>query len=720
MDNVPPYTGVIAKGGVTNDSSPTVSGRGDAGSIIHVLIDGREAGTVVVAANGTWSFNLPQLRDSEYRLTARASNEVGQSVPSMSYGIQIDTTPPSQPKIETVTVGTRPMVWGRAEAYSTVTVYDGKTILGTSKTNMDGTWKFSVPSDLSTGWHTLTATAMDPAGNTSVASAGRDVVIAPVVPPPPPKPVAQALLDEMGRDSGSFNFDRLTNDGTAGRLMSGHVAGALAVGEKVQVSTDGGRTWRDALMKSGGTWMAIDPNAHAGNWTIQTRLVNADGVGGPQKLYDVKLDTESPPPPVDLKIGQSQVTVGLAGKGVSVGDRINLIIDDHRVDYVLTQNDVKGGVAIIAANKGIDLTLARSIGVAIVDVSGNTSKYLTKSKFEMNFDFEDQAPRLVNPGTVLDFDGIAVKLSTNGGYDRERWPNGIIQKGFHTGEGLVTPSIGIGVWGGYWVDVHGLPLSHPTISLKNGVTATSAKFAVGELTAPLTVAYFDSSGSQILTQNYPALGGSSIFYVEATMPEGREYSTIKLIFSTNQWIWLDDISISGSNGLSYIDPPEFNNVVSNGGYFAGAADTVFTLSDVMHLAGSSGGIHGGAGTDMLKLLGKDEVLDIAALNGGVEEKISSIEVFDLTGTGNNTLKLSMKDVLELGHKDVFRPDGHTQLMVKGNAGDRVELSGMPGLDAGHWINQGMVAVKGAAYVVYENSALNVELLVQSAVTTQLV
>ncbi|WP_033356376.1 Ig-like domain-containing protein, partial [Burkholderia ubonensis] len=94
MDNMPPYTGVIAKGGLTNDPRPSVSGRGTAGSIIHVLVDGREIGTAVVAANGTWSFTMSQsLGDGEYRLTARASNDAGMSVPSTSYGIQVDTTP---------------------------------------------------------------------------------------------------------------------------------------------------------------------------------------------------------------------------------------------------------------------------------------------------------------------------------------------------------------------------------------------------------------------------------------------------------------------------------------------------------------------------------------------------------------------------------------------------------------------------------------------------
>ncbi|WP_366887812.1 Ig-like domain-containing protein, partial [Streptomyces sp. NPDC005476] len=234
-DNVPPYTGVIANGGLTNDPRPTVSGRGDPGSTIHLLVDGVAVGTVVVGANGAWSFALTQpLRDGEYRLTARASNEVGLSIPSTSYGIQVDVTPPSQPKIDAATQGAQPTLSGHAEAYSTVSIYDGTTLLGTTKTGIDGTWMFQVTSPMSNGTHALTVTAMDPAGNTSARSDGFDLTVA------PPVPLAKAVLDDMGRDSGIFNFDRVTNDGTAGRLLSGHLTVALAAGEKVQVSTDGG------------------------------------------------------------------------------------------------------------------------------------------------------------------------------------------------------------------------------------------------------------------------------------------------------------------------------------------------------------------------------------------------------------------------------------------------------------------------------------------------
>ncbi|KVH69080.1 hypothetical protein WJ42_03465 [Burkholderia cepacia] len=162
-------------------------------------------------------------------------------------------------------------------------------------------------------------------------------------------------------------------------------------------------------------------------------------------------------------------------------------------------------------------------------------------------------------------------------------------------------------------------------------------------------------------------------------------------------------------------------VASDAAYYGSSHGTEFQLDHVSYFSGTHAGLHGGVGIDTLKLTGANELLDLSKLiHVDGSSKLSSIEIIDITGTGDNVLKLSMRDVLELGHENLFRTDGHTQMMVKGNAGDRVELSGMSGLDDGHWANQGMVAVDGMAYVVYENTALNVELLVQSAVSTQLV
>ncbi|WP_196487799.1 Ig-like domain-containing protein [Burkholderia cepacia] len=921
MDNMPPYTGVIEKGGLTNDSRPTASGRGDAGSIIHVLVDGREVGTAVVKANGTWSFALPQsLRDGEYRLTARASNDAGWSVPSTSYGIVVDTTPPSRPTIEAATEGAQPTLSGRAEAYSTVTVYDGTKVLGTATTGIDGAWTFKLPSGLSNGTHSLTVTAMDPAGNTSVVSAGFDVTIGPVA---PLTPTTQAILDEMGRDSGSFNFDRLTNDGTAGRLLSGHLTAALATGEKVQVSTDGGKTWVDAVMKSDGTWVAVDSNAHTGSWTVKTRVANDDGATGPQKAYDVTLDVAAPGTPGSAVRSGNVIDVSLSGTGCVAGDMLNVMIGDHRIAYTLTAAEVAAGRvrATIPASIAVTLDEHASYGVALVDISGNVSDYRV-TRFEevtsggtghtgIDFkitDFNAEKPRDMNAGVIpvdlgtfslslgmkadgqgirvaggntvapnikpeagetgLLFWGAGTKFFLNGGAHAQSLTIDVgfstqlrkaidfygddgklvyryalfAGESFHSGSGgaihahhIVLPdnikfsSFGFSQdnGGGYqpynmggqvWVDNVGfaggdfnfvksiattdfnsekprdivasfIPVNFGTFSLSvssgalqgirvaggntvapdikpevgetgllidrkgakfflnDGASAQSLAIDIGFSKSSANrnaIDFFDGDGN--LVYRYPLSTDESLvtpmgihsYYI--SLPDDVQFSSF--CFSKDHgsgyypenssgMAWIDNVGFAGGSftkssweAITEVVPPadiQHVLVASDAAYYGSSHGTEFQLDHVSYFSGTHAGLHGGVGIDTLKLTGANELLDLSKLiHVDGSSKLSSIEIIDITGTGDNVLKLSMRDVLELGHENLFRTDGHTQMMVKGNAGDRVELSGMSGLDDGHWANQGMVAVDGMAYVVYENTALNVELLVQSAVSTQLV
>ncbi|UVE63999.1 Ig-like domain-containing protein [Burkholderia pyrrocinia] len=919
-DNVPPHTGVIDKGGLTNDPRPTMNGRGDAGSVIHVLVDGREVGTAVVKPNGTWSFSLPRaLSDGEYRLTVRASNDAGRSVPSTSYGILVDTTPPSQPKIEAVSEGTSPMLSGRAEAYSTVAVYDGATLLGTTTTKMDGTWTFQLPSGMSNGTHALTVSAMDPAGNTSVRSEGFDVTVGPVA---PPVPTTKAVLDEMGRDSGSFNFDRLTNDGTAGRLLSGHLTAALKAGEKVQVSTDGGRTWVDAIVKSDGTWLLTDLKGHASNWTIQTRVVNGDNVAGPLTTYDVELDTTAPGPLKSAIRSGNAIEVSFDGSGLTAGDMINVMIGDHRISYRLTAADISAGRVKVGIPENIAATIDEhtSYGAALVDGSGNISDYLVTKFVETNFggngnsgisykvtDFNNEKLREIVGGTPVNFgvftavlakptivngqkvdQGIRVKGGSgsdahevglvfsfqetpkfhlnNGAHARAvsfdldnrstvllmvrfyddagkliflqhlYGPdlNNLYAGGVHSyqivlpdglqfssftigwyagGEGampgttatawidnigfaggsfdglaptaqvdfnneklreivggtpvnfgvftavLVKPTIvngqkvdqGIRVKGGSGPDANevGLVFSFqeaPKFHLNNGAHAGAVNFDLdNRSTSVLMVRFYDDAGKQIHQQylygsDLNHLNGSGIHSYQIVLPDALQFSSFSIGWygrsdgsmpGTTATAWIDNIGFSGGSFVqsgweaitALVPPADVQHVLdtSDAAYFGSINGTEFQLDQVSYFSNGGSGIHGGSGVDILKIMTAGQVLDLSTLlNVNGHDKLSSIEIIDLTGTGNNMLKMSMKDVLELGHADVFRADGNVQMMVRGDAGDRIELSGMRGLDGGQWTQRGMVAVDGVAYTLYENTALHVELLVQMAVTTQLV
>jgi hypothetical protein len=60
-DNVPGgVQGNLTSGQVTNDSTPTISGTGQAGSTIHIMNNGTQIGTTIVDGSGNWSFTRPR------------------------------------------------------------------------------------------------------------------------------------------------------------------------------------------------------------------------------------------------------------------------------------------------------------------------------------------------------------------------------------------------------------------------------------------------------------------------------------------------------------------------------------------------------------------------------------------------------------------------------------------------------------------------------------
>jgi hypothetical protein len=147
------------------------------------------------------------------------------------------------------------------------------------------------------------------------------------------------------------------------------------------------------------------------------------------------------------------------------------------------------------------------------------------------------------------------------------------------------------------------------------------------------------------------------------------------------------------------------------------------IDPVDYFAQDSAHIFGSSGLDTLKLTGANQVLDLTKLTGdNGEAKISSIEKFDITGTGNNTLKISLNDVLHLGETNLFKQDGKVQVMVDGDAGDKVQLANLHdhGTAPGSWQSAGTTTIGGATYQVYNYSNLDAEVLIKQAVTASIV
>ncbi len=90
-------TGVVGDG-ITSAATPTIAGKGVAGSTIKLTVDSVvQAGTATVDASGNWSYTLASaLGNGVHSITATAADRVGNvSASSAAYDLTVQTTAPS-------------------------------------------------------------------------------------------------------------------------------------------------------------------------------------------------------------------------------------------------------------------------------------------------------------------------------------------------------------------------------------------------------------------------------------------------------------------------------------------------------------------------------------------------------------------------------------------------------------------------------------------------
>ncbi|SOD22187.1 beta strand repeat-containing protein [Nitrosomonas ureae] len=131
----------------------------------------------------------------------------------------------------------------------------------------------------------------------------------------------------------------------------------------------------------------------------------------------------------------------------------------------------------------------------------------------------------------------------------------------------------------------------------------------------------------------------------------------------------DDI-LTGTSASEIFNAGDGNDTMVGGGgtdvFKGNAGDDTIQVPDFNFQL-----VEGGAGSDILGLDGSDLSLHLAS----VTDKIKGIEAIDLTGRGDNTLELTVTDILKLS-------DTSDTLTVNGNAGDRVIGLGSGWADGG--------------------------------------
>ena len=691
-DNVGTITGNLTSGQTTDDATPTLSGKATPGGIVSIYDGTTLLGTETAdLITGEWSFTTPELADGSHSLKATVTTPAnGESAPTPVFDAIIDTSAPLAPSIGAVTddVGliqgpvadggstddTTPTLTGDGLQFGDVVkIYDNGQLIGSAPVKSDGSWSYTPTTPLNDDEHEFTVIAVDPAGNESAPSAPWTIDI------DTSAPIAAAVVESMGKDSGSDSNDFKTNDGSAGRLIQGSLTAAIAVGDKVQVSTDGGLTWGDASVNNLGGWSFVDPNNHASDWGIQTRVVNLAG-NATEATQEVSLDTAAPDVPTAISRSGDALEVSFSNAGLVAGDSLSLSIGEYYFTHVLTSAEVASGLASAAIPSEIlaITSSASSTSAAIVDAAGNRSNYLKFSAGGVEL-FDDDV-----------FDDSILKSVTGPSYINE--------------QGWVVRSGGSN-----------------TFTLEEASSKVSVTYGSSNQAGNL-VQFFNSAGvllyaealavdptnTEIIyrTITFQAPPGETIAYF--TMALGRDGGTLGVAVR----------SVETSPLSTEVGPTEINVDLDSGGVFGGATNDVFNLTDVSYFNGSNNFIDGALGVDVLNVTGANQLIDLNVIG----EKLSSVEVIDITGSGNNTLSLSLGDVLEQGGTSLFTGDESTQMMIKGNAGDIVNLDDLlpDGTDPGDWASAGTATVAGVTYNVYQHSTLDAQLLVQDGVTTNLV
>ncbi|RHH99115.1 hemagglutinin [Enterobacter cloacae] len=197
-DDVGTIQGDLANPAVTDDTTPTLYGKGVAGDVVFIYDGTRLLDSVTVGPANTWNYTLPQQNNgSELSLTAVFQSPTGvKSAPTAAWNLTIDTEAPNAPVITGswddvqggvynglvgnggVTNDNTLDLRGTAEANSVVYIVIDNygTVAGSVTADAKGNWAFPVTTNYNQQYD-FHAYSVDPAGNRSVDSAKFSITV---------------------------------------------------------------------------------------------------------------------------------------------------------------------------------------------------------------------------------------------------------------------------------------------------------------------------------------------------------------------------------------------------------------------------------------------------------------------------------------------------------------------------------------------------------------
>ena len=624
----------------------------------------------------------------------------------------------------TVTDDARPTLSGHAIAGTTVTVSDNDAVIGTTLASATGNWSFTPTTALTDGSHAFTVTVTDSTGLSSAASAPvRFTVIA-----APAFVTLDEVLDNVGITTGPVGYGESTDD------ASPQLKGTATPGSTVDLYD--GHGIADALADKIGTVVADG----TGHWTYTPTLgqglhdiyAHVEGTAGIANSSALQFTVTASPVVVTPVFVTLDGVFDDTGSGILVG----IVRSTGDASPQLKGTATPGATVDLYDTHGLADAAADKIGTAVADSAGHWTytptlqqglhgiyAYVGATTGTASSDVRDfvvtASPAFVTLDEVLDNVGLSTGLVAYGESTDDASPQleGTATPGatvdLYDSHGLADASadkIGTVVadGAGHWTYTPALdPGLHGIYAHVSGTAGIATTFAhdFTVITAPTVVIPAAVTPAFVTLDEVLDNVGSStgpVRYGESTDDASPQLTGTALPGAT--------VDLYDSHGIADAAADKIGTVVADG---AGHWTYTPALDQGLHgIYAYVGGAANVASTNAMEFFVDTSTL---AARNTANSTVASLGKFDLSGNGDNTLKLSLDDLLSLGRTDLYVGDGKTQLMVNGDQGDAVEFSRLDG----NWTSSSTATVAGEAYAVYQHSTVAAEVFIQHGVTAVL-
>ncbi|MFZ6724290.1 Ig-like domain-containing protein [Undibacterium sp. MH2W] len=483
--------GSVPNGGYTNITTPTFSGTGVAGDTITVKDGNTVLGTVVVAANGTWSLALTTpLTDGTHNISVTQTDGYGNSSAASTISFTSDTVADSAPTVSITNPSTNGVlniaslgssglinlqisIPKDASVGDTLTIVDqagNKVVQTLTSANIAAgsvvlNGLFTAPASGST--FTVTATLTDLAGNVSTAGSVSELVE--TTPPATPGAVSITTPNGSVPNGGYTNVTKPTFSGTG------------VAGDTVTVK-DGNTVLGTAVVAANGTW-SLTLTTPLTDGTHNISVTQTDGYGNSSAASTISFTSDTvadSAPTVSITNPSTNGVLNIASLGTS--GLINLQISipkDASVGDTLTVVDQAG-------NKVTQVLTAANIAAGSVTLTGLFTAPASGSTFTVTATLTDLAGNVSTAGSVSEL--IETTPPSTPGTVSITTPKGSIPNGGYTN--VTTPTFsGTGVAG-------------DTITVKDGntVLGTAVVAANGTWSLTLTTPLTDGTHNISVTQ----------------------------------------------------------------------------------------------------------------------------------------------------------------------------------------------------------------------------